>query len=97
MCGQRFVQAVASLVLIVESSHRYQNVATSVYFNLKKKSLRFCHILALKFHFRQWWLFESAFRGKATRWIYTLFAVASLVLIVESSNRYQNLATSVYF
>ena len=36
MCGQRFVQAVVSLVLIVESSDRYQNVATGVYFNLKK-------------------------------------------------------------
>ena len=58
MCGQRFVQAVVSLVLIVESSHTYQNVATGVYFNLKKKSSRFFRIWALKFYFRQLWFFE---------------------------------------
>ena len=84
VCGQRFVQAVASLVLIVESSHRYQNVATSVYFNLKKKSLRFCHILALKLHFRQLWFFENLEK-------------IVILCVVSALYRRQQYSPSIYF
>ena len=97
MCGQRFVQAVASLVLIVESSHRYQNVATSVYFNLKKNFSRFWHILALKFHFRQLWFLESAFRWKSDSKDFYAFRSGKLIFDDGTTKFYENVVKLEYF
>ena len=86
MCGQRFVQAVVSLVLIVESSDRYQNVATGVYFNLKKNPRVFVIFGHSNFIFGNYGFWKARFGGKATRRIFTLFPLASLFLMMEPPN-----------